>query len=83
MYIDYLSDKIDEAQESMSVKQEKYFASFMSNLTEGINYYNSLFDEVKDKFADTKESVMKELEESRITLVNLNNKLENLSLVTA
>jgi hypothetical protein len=83
IYIDYLNNKIDEARDSMSVKQEKYLTSFASNLNDGINYYHNLFDEVKHKYEDTKSTIHDELAASRKALSLLSFEIESLSLVTA
>jgi hypothetical protein len=80
LYINYLNDKIEEARDSMTVKQEKYLTAFVTNLGDGINYYHNLFDSVKDKFDDTKTIIMSELEQSRSSLHNLRYKIERLTL---
>ena len=80
IYIDYLNNKIDEARDSMSVKQEKYLTTFASNLNDGIDYYHELFDEVKHKYADTKSSIQNELAASRKALSLLSFEIERLTL---
>ena len=82
IYIDYLNNKIDEARDSMSAKQEKYLTNFANNLNEGINYYHKLFDEVKHKYADTKTGMLSELAASRKNLSLLSFEIERLSLAT-
>ena len=52
----------------MTKKQEKYLLTFENNLKEGINYYYSLFSELKDKFEDTKSSILRDLEDSKKAL---------------
>ncbi len=71
MYMDYLKDKIDEQGEAMNKAQEKYFARFSSNLTEGISYYKDLFESLKDEFDEIKENVLQELNNSTIVLNDL------------
>ena len=83
IYIDYLNNKIEEARDSMSVKQEKYLTNFANNLNEGITYYHQLFVEVKHKYEDTKKSILVELATSKKALNLLSFEIENLSLVTA
>ena len=80
LYIDYLSNKIEEATDSMTTKQEKYLSSFAANLATGITYYNGLFDEVKERFSDTKNQAVRELEACESALQNLVYKIETLSL---
>jgi len=43
LYIDYFSNKVNEAKESISIKQEKYLTNFQNNLNDGITYYQNLF----------------------------------------
>ncbi len=67
-YTDYLKDKIEEAKDSMTEKQEKYFLTFSENLKEGINYYQKLFSSLSDKFVDTKAHILSDLETGLKTL---------------
>jgi len=79
LYLSYLSNKVEEAKGCMTSKQEKYLATFVHNLKEGVNYYDSLFDELKDKFTGTKATILRELEASKETLRLLHFEIENLS----
>jgi len=63
LYIDYLKSKIDETQGSVNKKQEKYLLSFSTNLKEGVAYYQNLFLEMKNKFEETKISILSDLEQ--------------------
>ena len=83
IYLEYLNNKIDEARESMSGKQEKYLATFVSNLHQGISYYQQLFSEVKDRFNDTRTTILQELEVSRQALQDLHYRIEKLALSPA
>lgn len=80
IYIDYLRDKIEEARLSMSQKQEKYFLAFIENLKDGINYYHNLFNDLKDRFEETKSNIINELEASKESLHMLVLEIENLSM---
>ena len=71
IYVDYLKDKLEETKTSMTKNQEKYFQSFDKNLQEGINYYQNLFGELKDKFGEAKSNIMKDLEVNLKALQNL------------
>ncbi len=62
MYIDYLKDKIEESKVEMNKKQEKYLTRFVTNMNDGIAYYKDLFNSVKERFADTKEQILVELD---------------------
>ena len=80
IYIDYLSDMIDNTKSNITKKQEKSLQNFSANLKEGINYYSNLFNDVKDKFNDTKTSIFNDLKDSSLALNILNTKIQNLSI---
>ncbi|MBT3207898.1 MAG: hypothetical protein HN704_12080 [Bacteroidetes bacterium] len=77
IYIDFLTDKIEETKSSLTIQQEKYFLSFLKNLNEGINYYHGLFSDMKNIFEDSKSNILNCLETSKKTLQTLNSKIEN------
>lgn len=77
-YIDYLTVKIEEAKTSMSDNQTKYLTKFANNLKEGIDYYNNLFNDLKDKFKTTKTTILEELNSSSNLLKRLESKIEKL-----
>jgi len=79
LYLDYLKNKIDETGTAISKKQEKYLLSFSKNLNEGINYYQNLFVNLKDKFKDTKSNILSDLEAGRSSLKLLHLEIENLT----
>jgi len=81
-YIDFLKNKVEETKVSFSDKQEKYLLNFVNNLNDGVNYYNRLFSDLKDKFEDTKTNILKDLETCKNSLQLLYLEIENLSLVT-
>jgi hypothetical protein len=71
IYVDYLKNKLDETKGVMTAKQKKYFENFSKNMKEGINYYQGLFSEIKDKFDDKKSAILEELEAYKNTIINL------------
>jgi len=77
IYIDFLKDKIDEASANMTKKQEKYLINFSNNLDDGIKYYQSLFNNVKGRFEDSKSNILKELDANLDALYALKLKLQN------
>ena len=81
IYMDYLKNKLKDAQVSMTKKEEKYLKTFTSNMKEGISYYSSLFKDVKHSFEDKKLSVLKELELNANALQQIVEEIENLILV--
>ena len=80
LYLDYLKTKISETTSDMNRKQEKYLVNFSKNLNEGINYYKSMFSNVKTSFEETKLSIQVYLNRSLIELAVLNNDIEQLIL---
>ena len=81
IYIDFLRTKIEESKVSVTTKQRKYLLTFVINLKDGINYYSGLFSDMKDKFEDTKSSIISDLETSKKALHLLNLEIENLSTI--
>ena len=71
IYIDYIKNKVGEAKEAMTTKQEKYLSNFIENLNEGINYYDSLFRTMKENFEDKRSEILNELKAGRIILSHL------------
>ncbi|MBN1650022.1 MAG: hypothetical protein JW857_01765 [Bacteroidales bacterium] len=65
LYIDYLKNKIEETKASSTLKEKKSLFAFVENLKNGIQYYDTLFSELKDKFEDTKNTIFSDLESSR------------------
>ncbi len=83
IYIDFLKNKIEDAKVSVTNKQAKYLSDFVNNLKEGIDYYYSLFIDLKDKFEDTKSNILNDLDTSEKTLHFLNLEIKKLSLTMA
>lgn len=78
IYVDFLKNKIEESRGSMNAKQGKYLQNFASNLKDGLNYYQNLYGNVKDKFENTKSGILSDLEKCKTTLFGLNKEIENL-----
>ncbi len=79
LYLEYLKDKIEETKVSMNKKQEKYLLAFSKNLNEGINYYQNLFENLKNKFEDSRSNILFELDANRKTLQLLHIEIDDLS----
>lgn len=80
IYIDFLKNKIEETKDEMTKKQKKSLQSFAENLIEGNNYYHKLFNELKDKFTETKESILNELAIGNKTLQTISIEIEKLPI---
>jgi len=75
IYIDYLKDKISEVENPFSNKDMDYFLKFTNNLEDGINYYKSLFSNIKSAFNDIKFNVLNELDILEMELKKINFEL--------
>ena len=76
MYIEYFAKKVDEFNNSFSVKQQNYLINFEQNLNDGIKYYQDLFSSTKKYFKTNKETLLDQLN-------NLKNKLQNIKVSIA
>jgi len=54
LYLNYLEEKIADAELPLTNNQSKYFTTFISNISNGIAYYKQLFSEAVGKIFDTK-----------------------------
>ncbi len=79
IYIDFLKNKLEETKVSMTSKQEKYFLNFVNNLKEGANYYSDLFNDLKNKFEDTKSNILNDLDACKKSINLLKSDINNLS----
>ena len=60
IYLDYLSDQIDQSVVSFDKKTSKYLTVFSKNLKEGIHYYQDLFSNklgLKQQFAQGEQAL--------------------------
>ncbi len=81
LYINYLQDRYDETDlTSINKKQIKYLNSFVSNLEDGMDYYYSLFDDLKEAFVDSKANITSELDRFKTKLTTLGNEIKSLTL---
>jgi len=80
IYIEYLKNKLEETKTIMTIKEEKYLQTFTANLREGISYYKTLFNNLKNTFQEIKEDVLSELENSDKTLSLISIEIQDLAL---
>lgn len=74
LYVSYIKEKIDENYIEQSEKQTKYINRFLSNLSDGITYYEQLFDEVQTQIGEVSTKALQDLsgikkELNRLTLI--------------
>ena len=81
IYIDFLRNKFEDiSDEAVTAKQKKYLLSFAANIQDGIDYYNHLFNDLKETFKDTKDRIINDLELNSKSLTILRTDLENISI---
>jgi len=71
MYVDFLKNKIGEAQKPFTEKQMRYFRSFQQNLNDGIAYYKELFANTGAIFQNLRAEIAMELEKIEFKLNHL------------
>ncbi len=81
LYMDYLKKKLEEAKKDWNKKQEKYFNRFFENMNDGIAYYNNLFEEIQDKYEETKDETRASLEKTKSKLTELALEVETLKII--
>lgn len=81
LYADHLKTKLEETQGEINKKQEKYLLSFAKNMKEGINYYQNLFSDAKNRFQNSRSNIMSELEKHLKNLERMEEHIENLKPV--
>ena len=81
LYMDYLKNKLEEAKKDWNKKQEKYFNRFLENMNDGIVYYTNMFDELKDKYEQTKDETLASLEKTKRKLAELALEVEALKII--
>lgn len=64
IYLDYLKNEIDESVETINERKLKYFEEFKNNLLSGIEYYETIVNEMKDESEIYKNKMKEELEKS-------------------
>lgn len=78
LYLKYLRNKIDKTTNVLNRKEIKYFNNFTKNLGEGIEYYKSMFTNMKGKFEETKASILNDLGSSLESLNCMKQEIETL-----
>jgi len=80
VYINFLKSKIEETRINVTNVQKKYLLTFVENLNEGIEYYYSLFSDLKDYFEDSKSKIIGELDSTKKSLQLLQLEIENFTI---
>ena len=75
LYLDYLKNQLEEAGDNLDKRQQKYFDKFKKNMEAGIEYYEQLFDNSKDKFQAMKKRIFSDLQNGKNKLSRLFNQV--------
>jgi hypothetical protein len=78
LYLSYLSEKIDEVQGIPSKQQQKYLNAFSTNLQDGIDYYLSFSQQLKNRYNEGFEQIAKELKRQNSKLDTLRMRISTL-----
>ncbi len=76
IYMDYLSEKVEEIQGELDRKQKKYFNTFIKNMEAGINYYRSIVTNIGDSLEN---QILTALDKGQAELFKLKNQVLHFS----
>lgn len=72
IYLDYFRNEIEDFMDEPSAKQKKKLEKFKLNLLDGISYYQELFTNKTNLFQQSKNQLLRELEELKDSLTGIN-----------
>ena len=72
IYVDYLKNEIEESVETINERKLKYFEEFKNNLLSGIEYYDTLVNEMKEESEIYKNKMKEELEKTLFHIQSIN-----------
>lgn len=75
LYLDYYLNKLTEATTPISIKQQKYFNSFMENLQTGLQYYKDLFSKMDEGWKTNALKELRQLENQLNQMISQNSYL--------
>ena len=71
LYINYLGSKAEQNANSFDEKQTEFLSGFKKSLMEGIEYYKTMFSNLKEGFFESKTTLLAQLENSKNKLVKI------------
>ena len=80
IYFDYLTDLIEKSKVTVTKKEKNRLTKFGENLQEGINYYYTLFNGLKNTFSDSKTAIINALDASTKKLHTMQAEIVELSV---
>ncbi|MGJ5643257.1 hypothetical protein [Formosa sp. S-31] len=81
IYVDYITEKLNEVGTISNNKDKRYFTSFVDNLKGGVQYYQDLFENTKGYFESSKTSIYSGLKTELNRLNNLTIKIDNITQI--
>ena len=75
IYVDYLQKEIKKTPNPPSPKEKKYLTSFISNLLDGVDYYEALFFNSNVDLNSSAPISLVELNEGRKKIIEMRAKL--------
>ncbi len=81
LYINYMEEKISSIELPVSINQMKYFSAFVTNISDGIEYYKQLFSETMGKIFDFKKKADYEITALEKKLSDLIEDMINKNLI--
>ncbi len=82
LYLNYLEEKIASIDLPVSTNQMKYLSNFVTNISEGIEYYRQLFSDAMGKIFDIKKKADYEITTLEEKLSNLIEDMVNKNLIS-
>jgi len=76
LYLIFLKNKLAEVDDSSNAKQVKYLTTFILTMNNGVDYYTSLFENLNDAFASSKNMILEDLRNARQQLEVFANQLQ-------
>tara|TARA_Y100000766_G_scaffold175638_1_gene150839 strand:+ start:472 stop:2259 length:1788 start_codon:yes stop_codon:yes gene_type:complete len=78
LYVNYFKEKIEESALDFNKKNEKYLQIFLDNINDGIEYYTTLFNDVKSGFFKSKDVILDGVKNQKILLQEVSKKIDHL-----
>ncbi|SHI64143.1 hypothetical protein SAMN04487911_10444 [Arenibacter nanhaiticus] len=80
LYMDYLKNRLSAAELAMDKKQEKYLRTFVTNMLDGVAYYQNLFGSLKKGFEGSKNAILEELKREEEVLKAINQEIDAMAI---
>lgn len=76
LYVDFIKRKLEEVKKDVvDARQSKYLLSFITNLKEGVSYYQNIFSEIDTAFESSKFQLLNQLNYFKNDLFEIENEI--------